>query len=288
MAGQLNAGGVLTQVVKDTLPDVKKYANLGALKEMVGLSPEPLAGMDKNLLADISANLPVPEFPLTGIEYQEKFGTIKETFAAIEPKWNVHTHYIEVVIDNGEYMTKEQSLFDASKIVVASEEFKKTVEIGALVSNDPKDKLMLVAAKLGSDKTAEQKIAQQYPAAVNNSKGTLFASNSADSRNVAVNQQLTKDETKTDAPYPRPLKVVYKEREAYFIMKADERERDVVPLEREALDLHIKYGPDDDRYRAVNLKAIQLQQKLDNKYRATIDKLDAEYRAASGGKESFF
>lgn len=300
IAGQLNAGGVMKQVVKDILPDVKKFANLDALKEMVGLSPEPLAGLDKNLLADLSAKMPVPEFPLSGIEYEEKFKTVKDTFDTIEPSWNVHTHYIDIVLEDGTYMTKEQSLFDASKIVVASPEFKKTVEVGALASTDPKDKLMLVAAKVADNRSAEQKVRDSYPGVdipdelINNGyyekgfaksagisamfKEAGFA-NSADPRNVAVSQKLTKEETATTAKPSRPKATIQKEIDLWYKERDAEWDLRVTPVDDEMTAWLKKGGTVSDLYyRGLKAKLTLAENSINAKYAVLINPLDTELR----------
>lgn len=122
-----------TEAVAVALPDVISHSDLNTLKEFSSLTPSTLTKVNSGVLNEFATNYK-PAAPSSNKDCVGLFSDIKTTFGAINPGW--------YSVGQG------AGGFDVSVVASASPEFKRIVSVGALASENPDDKHLLVAEKI--------------------------------------------------------------------------------------------------------------------------------------------
>jgi hypothetical protein len=132
------SNGAMNAVVRGAMPAVIQKGDLGTFKEF------------STVLGEFSRSYPAPELPRTTGQYQSDFSDIKESFGSVDSEWR--TVSIEPV---------EAGSVNASALIEASPEFKKTVTIGAMNSSDPEDKWLLATTAPSEESSPPNGITQK-------------------------------------------------------------------------------------------------------------------------------
>lgn len=146
----------VTSVVQGCWSDVCSSSSVNTMKEFA-VDPLAVQAIDKNALTDFSGLFKQPA-NCTAADYRSSFTDLTTTYTSIDPSWNTK----EILNPDGEIVDR---VSDMTVAMQGSQDFKKTLSIGALASTNADDKLYLVANAYEAP-NPQKELLENFPLAV--------------------------------------------------------------------------------------------------------------------------
>jgi len=135
-AGAIQGQAAINQAVKELMPTITGTGNLSAFKELSVVAGKSMLNAGSDALGNFAKAYPAPTPAISIAQYQTNFTEIKDVFSSVTPDWN---SAMFKVADGS-----TETAVDLSSITNGSTEFRKTITIGALNSDEPEDKWLLL------------------------------------------------------------------------------------------------------------------------------------------------